>query len=153
MLRSRFLLRANFALTVATFCCAGFMSGCHLVTNGELTKNYYRIEPGMTEKEVTALLGMPERSVRDTVRWEASQGPDVYKDVVRVEVLFDHDRRVVAKKLTPLRPPKFPPEPPLTLPKFNRDTAKDVGEGLSRKRDSEAPAAAIAHASALFLRR
>jgi hypothetical protein len=66
--------------------------------NQRANEKLHLIKPGMTEKEVTGMLGMPERSVGHTVRWEASRG--VF-DAVRVEVVFDQDRRVGSKKLDP----------------------------------------------------
>lgn len=84
--------------------------GCVTIKESRLQPNFSEISVGMTEKEVIALIGLPEKTRPPSgrqptigakfLRWEVSEGPEDDRDVLTGDVIFDKEGRVLAKNLT-----------------------------------------------------
>jgi hypothetical protein len=103
-------------LSVALICTI-LVNGCKTITPTSLKEAYSQVQVGMTEKEVTQILGAPMGSVGRTLRWEAAQGPEYYADYIRVEVLFDGNGRVGDKKIRGGRQSFLNPDDKVQAPK------------------------------------
>ena len=108
-----------------------FTAGCTTMTRSRLLENSNRVQAGMTETEVIAILGLPDRNVAPfgwpkpvrlgSARWEVSEGPEFDQEVLRVEVIYDGKRQVVTKKVSSSHLRTVPPEFQLQWTRWERD--------------------------------